>query len=291
MADSTETWLQRSKSIRQSRIDKLKEFEIFVDSKSSTPTEIQSPFLKKYEYAQSQLQRLQQQLDDMQITSPYLSPHKHKSVVPIQIDDDNEASNTATPIYKSTDGIVWTTRSTALTAPSLALNSVAYGSGYYVAVGDGITNSANTTTWTTKKTYDTVFEVTLYGTAFVTTTGYTGFVAVGKGLRYDYTSGLTQLVPTNIISYSSDEDGNTWSDSASITPYGLNAVASNGTIAIAVGENNVIYQTSNGADWTGVNEVLVTGINSATDRLGVASTAGFTNADPIQTKPEASWTN
>ena len=193
------------------------------------------------------------------------------------------SSNTATPIYKSTDGIVWTTRSTALTAPSLALNSVAYGSGYYVAVGDGITNSANTTTWTTKKTYDTVFEVTLYGTAFVTTTGYTGFVAVGKGLRYDYTSGLTQLVPTNIISYSSDEDGNTWSDSASITPYGLNAVASNGTIAIAVGENNVIYQTSNGADWTGVNEVLVTGINSATDRLGVASTAGFTNADPIQT--------
>ena len=193
------------------------------------------------------------------------------------------SSNIATPIYKSTDGIVWTTRSSVLTAPSLALNSVAYGSDYYVAVGDGIVNSTDATTWTTKKTYDTVFEVTLNGTAFVTTTGYTGFVAVGKGLRYDYTSGLTQLVPTNIISYSSDEDGNTWSDSVSITPNGLNAVASNGTIAIAVGENNVIYQTSNGADWTGVNEVLVTGINSATDRLGVASTAGFTNADPIQT--------
>ena len=65
------------------------------------------------------------------------------------------------------------------------------------------------------------------------------------------TTGVTQLIPTNIISYSSDEDGNTWSDSISITPNGLNAVASNGTIAIAVGENNVIYQTSNGADWTG----------------------------------------
>jgi hypothetical protein len=192
------------------------------------------------------------------------------------------SSNTATPIYKSTDGIVWTTRSSALTVPSIALNSVAYGSDYYVAVGDGIVNSTDTTTWTQRKTYDAVFEVLLNGTAYVTTTGYTGFIAVGKGLRYDYTSGLTELVATNIIAYSTDNDGNSWSDVATLTPNGFNAVTSNGTIAIAVGENNVFYQTSNGANWTGINEVLVTGINSATDRLGVASTAGFTDADPIR---------
>ena len=192
------------------------------------------------------------------------------------------SSNTATPIYKSTDGIVWTTRSSALTVPSIALNSVAYGSDYYVAVGNGIVNSTDTTTWTQRKTYDAVFEVLLNGTAYVTTTGYTGFIAVGKGLRYDYTSGLTELVATNIIAYSTDNDGNSWSDVATLTPNGFNAVTSNGTIAIAVGENNVFYQTSNGANWTGINEVLVTGINSATDRLGVASTAGFTDADPIR---------
>mgnify|MGYP003630375125 FL=1 len=192
------------------------------------------------------------------------------------------SSNTATPIYKSTDGIIWTTNSSALTVPSVGLNSVAYGSDYYVAVGDGIVNSTDTTTWTKQKTYDTVFQVTLNGTDYVTTTGYTGFVAVGKGLRYDYTSGLTELVATNIIAYSSDDDGNNWSDVATLTPSGFNAVTSNGTIAIAVGENNVIYQTSNGANWTGINEVLVSGINSATDRLGVASTAGFTDADPIR---------
>ncbi len=38
---------------------------------------------------------------------------------------------------------------------------------------------------------------------------------------------------------------------------------------IAVGENSVIYQTSNGANWTGINEVSVVSINGFTDQLNI----------------------
>jgi len=62
----------------------------------------------------------------------------------------------------------------------------------------------------------------------------------------------------------------------------LYGVASNGTIAIAVGENDVKYQTNNGGDWTGINEVEIVSVNESANELNVTSTEGFLDADPVK---------
>jgi len=192
------------------------------------------------------------------------------------------STNTATPIFRSNDGVVWTTNSTVLTVPAVQLNSVAYRNGYYVSVGNEIVQSDDSLTWLSRKTYNTVFDVSLNGVESIDTSNFGGFIAVGKGKKYDYSTGVTELIDTNIIAYSYEASGEFWSDGPSLTPNGFNAVASNGTIAIAVGENNVVYQTTNGGSWTGINEVDVVSINSATDQLNVTNTAGFADADPIR---------
>ena len=208
-------------------------------------------------------------------------------------------TNTATPIYRSNDGVTWTTNgwftpygalpydtnpysSTALSIAAITLQSTAYRNNYYVSVGAGIVNSPDTYVWTERKTYDTPLAVTLYGVNSVDTTGFGGFIAVGKGKKYDYSTGITELIDTNIIAYSYEPTGEYWQDGPQLTPNGLYGVVSNGTIAIAVGENDVKYQTSNGGDWTGINEVGIVSVNESSNELNVTSTDGFVNADPIR---------
>ena len=55
-------------------------------------------------------------------------------------------TNPATPIYTSTDGLVYTTGPT-LTVPSNSLSSVYYGNGAWVAVGENAITSSDTVTW------------------------------------------------------------------------------------------------------------------------------------------------
>ncbi len=208
-------------------------------------------------------------------------------------------TNTATPIYRSNDGVTWTTNgwftpygalpydsnpysSTSLSIAAMALQSTAYRNNYYVSVGDDIVNSPDTYVWTERKTYDTQFAVTLYGVSSIDTTGFGGFIAVGKGKKFDYSTGVTELIDTNIIAYSYEPTGEFWQDGPSLTPNGLYGVTSNGTIAVAVGENDVKYQTDNGGDWTGINEVSVVSINEPSNQLNVTSTAGFLDADPVR---------
>ena len=208
-------------------------------------------------------------------------------------------TNTATPIYRSNDGITWTTNgwftpygalpydsnpysSTSLSIAAMALQSTAYRNEYYVSVGDDIVNSPDTYVWTERKTYDAQFAVTLYGVSSIDTSGFGGFIAVGKGKKLDYSTGVTELIDTNIIAYSYEPTGEFWQDGPSLTPNGLYGVTSNGTIAIAVGENDVKYQTDNGGDWSGINEVSVVSINEPANRLNVSSTDGFLDGDPIR---------
>ena len=127
-------------------------------------------------------------------------------------------SNTATPIYRSNDGVTWTTNgwftpfgslpydqnpydSTSLSIAAMTLQSTAYRNNYYVSVGQGIVNSPDTYVWTERKTYDTQFAVTLFGVNSIDTSGFGGFIAVGKGKKFDYSTGVTELIDTNIIAY------------------------------------------------------------------------------------------
>jgi len=208
-------------------------------------------------------------------------------------------TNTATPVYRSNDGVTWTTNgwftpfgalpydtnpysSTSLSIAAITLQSTAYRNNYYVSVGEGIVNSPDTYVWTERKTYDTPLAVTLYGVNSIDTTGFGGFIAVGKGKKYDYSTGVTELIDTNVIAFSYEPTGEYWENGPELTPNGLYGVASNGTIAIAVGENDVKYQTNNAGDWTGINEVGIVSVNESSNELNVTNTDGFANADPVR---------
>lgn len=198
------------------------------------------------------------------------------------------STNSATPILRSSDGIVWTTTGTVIseTGPqpiniaALSLQSVTRGGNLFVSVGEGIVSSTDTYEWTERLAFTGTLANTLYGVTYANLTAFTGFVAVGKGQIFDYSTGLTQTVDTNLIYYSAN--GTAWNNVNTLTSNGFYGVASNGTKIVAVGENGVIYYSENGADWLGVNEVTVISANEATDQLILTNTAGFAVNDVVR---------
>ncbi len=207
------------------------------------------------------------------------------------------STNSATPVFRSNDGITWTTNGyftpwgsvpydtipydmTSINIAALALNSVAYRNGYWVAVGDNIVRSDDTYIWREVNTFPAEYNNQLYGVDDVEISSFSGFIAVGKGKRPDYSTGVTLLVDTNLILYSAD--GLAWTNVPSLTPKGLHAIADNGSVAVAVGESGIVYYTNNGANWQGVNEVSIISINETTNQINVTNTAGFAVNDVVR---------
>jgi len=194
------------------------------------------------------------------------------------------SANPATPIYRSTDGISWTTTgyytpndpSTALSVATMPLNSVAYCSmgQAWVAVGQNILRSTDSYLWDKITDFNPAYEYQLNAIAPITGTNCMGLIAVGKGKEPDFSSGIGQLVDINLFFYSPDSIN--WTQAPVVTDKGFYGVASDGADIIAVGENGVIYYTQNGIDWVGLNEVNCFFVNSATNVLSVTNTAGFT---------------
>ena len=207
------------------------------------------------------------------------------------------STNSATPVFRSNDGISWTTNGyftpwgsvpydtipydmTSISIASLSLNSVAYKNGYYVAVGDNIVRSDDTYIWREVNTFPASYNNQLYGVDGVSLASFDGFITVGKGKRPDYSTGVTLLVDTNLILYSTT--GEVWTSVPSLTPKGMYAVADNGTVAVAVGESGIVYYTENGANWVGANEVNIISVNATTNQLIVSNTVGFSVNDVVR---------
>ena len=207
------------------------------------------------------------------------------------------STNSATPVFRSNDGITWTTNGyftpwgsvpydsipydmTSISIAALALNSVAYYNGYYVAVGDNIVRSDDTYIWREVNTFPPEYGNQLYSVDGVEIDSFSGFITVGKGKRPDYSTGVTLLVDTNLILYSTN--GLSWTSVASLTPNGLHAVADDGNVAVAVGESGIVYYTNNGANWLGVNEVSIISVNETTNQINVTNTAGFAVNDVVR---------
>jgi hypothetical protein len=207
------------------------------------------------------------------------------------------STNSATPIFRSTNGIEWTTNGyftpwgeqgwseynydmTALSVAALALHSVTGFNNFWYAVGDSIVASNDTYVWGRVHSYTPSNQVTLYGIATASISDFAGLVAVGSGLRLDYASGTTQLVPTNVISTS--RDGLVWQDIASLTDKTFYAVAANTSTITIVGESGVIYYSTDGELFLGLNEAIVNKVNDANDRLSLTNTDGFTVGDAIR---------
>ena len=208
------------------------------------------------------------------------------------------ANNPATPIYRSADGITWTTNGyftpygsvpydtttydfTALSISALNLNSVGYKNGIWVSAGDGIVSSDDTYIWRQRFTFSNpLLTNVLYGVNGVTVAAFDGLIAVGKGQQLDYSTGVGITINVNVIVISTD--GINWNQLSAVSSKGFYGVTSNGTNIITVGEDGVIYISNNGANWLGVNEVTVISANPSSNQLNVTSTAGFSVGDQVE---------
>jgi hypothetical protein len=198
-------------------------------------------------------------------------------------------TNSATPILKSEDGAVWSAagiieidedESKLISAGLLSLNDIVYQQDLFVAVGSGIITSLDAYTWNKRLEFTGPLNNTLLGVTYTQLSAFTGFVAVGKGQMYDYSTGITETVDTNLVYYSTD--GINWSNTSSVSNNGFFGVTTDDNTLVAVGEEGVIYYSENGADWLGVNEVTVRSINGSTDQVNVTNTAGFSVNDTVR---------
>jgi hypothetical protein len=213
--------------------------------------------------------------------------------------------NNATPVMISDNGIAWDSTITyvpiANVAP-LAMNGVAYNSGTYIAAGDNIILSTDLNTWTEVfKFPNDGLTNTFNDVAYVTTGGFTGFIAVGLGQRYVNSTGITpfyvQAIDSAII-YSSTSNNATWINTQfNATTSGLNAVTSNGQLIVVVGDDGVIYTSANSINWApqissvteNLNAVIWDSVNSIFVAVGDNGTIITATPDVLFTSG-ASWT-
>jgi hypothetical protein len=202
-------------------------------------------------------------------------------------------TNSATPIFKSLDAVEWSTSGyfipyetspfdpdITLSSAALALNTVGYYNNAYVAGGDNIIRSPDGYVWTQVTNFNSTYNYQIFDVKSIETQDFTGFAAVGKGKVPDYSTGLTELLDTNLVFYSLDF-GLNWIQVNSLTYNGFNAIASDGTAAVAVGEEGAIYYSLNGGDWFGITEAGIISVNSVTEQINVTNTTGFAVNDAI----------
>ena len=170
-------------------------------------------------------------------------------------------NNNATPILISDNGYTWISNGTftpfdgipydmgnfdvsSVVVPSLSLNSVTYNNGLYVAVGQNIVTSTDLYSWTERYAFTNGLTNVFNGVAYVSTPGYTGFVAIGFGQEL-----ITGIAINFAIIYTSPDAYNWTKISFNGTSLGFNSIASNSQTIVAVGDDGIIYTSFNTINW------------------------------------------
>ena len=201
-------------------------------------------------------------------------------------------NNSATPIYRSADGIVWSNNGMfrrfgaveydeSLAGAVDNLNSITCHNNIFYAAGSSIISSSDVYDWAEVYKFTNNLVNEFYGISNIITSYFNGVIAVGKGQRIDYSVYPSQVVDTNLI-VSSQNGFSTTTQVPSQSYFGLNAIATNGSIIVAAGENGIIYMSTNGVDWSGITEVAVTGTNAITNKITVLNAAYLTNHDRVK---------
>lgn len=203
-------------------------------------------------------------------------------------------TNTATPIYRSSNGSVWTTNGfftpygatpydlenydmTSLSIAAIRLNGAAYGSNVFIAVGDSIVRSTDTYSWTEVFTFTGTAVSQFNGVTYVNIPNFTGFIAVGK----TQTIISSNYVDINCIAYS-NPNGIFYTQTPVVTYQIFNSIVSSPTEIVVVGNNGSIYTSLNGINYTGVTETQVLNTNGATNEMVLLTTTSFTVGDEIR---------
>jgi len=148
-------------------------------------------------------------------------------------------TNSATPIYTSTDGLVYTTGQT-LSVPSNTLNRVYNSNDVWIAVGENVIKSLDTISWVNSFALSSPGS---FSDVTYTTAGYTGWLVIGN----QTINGVDQ---TLIIR--STNDGTTWNIvndgiTTVITSAYVNAITSSNSLVVIVSDAGQIFTSTDGA--------------------------------------------
>jgi hypothetical protein len=170
-------------------------------------------------------------------------------------------------------------------APTKYLNSICVSGtnqNVYVAVGYNIVTTSDAgETWIEKANFNNNPKLTyeFNSVKYCDIGTFVGYIAVGSGQQFDYSSGLTEVVNTNIVATSSDIS--VW-NTTQFTYQAFNSVACDTEKLIAVGENGVIYYSLNGTTWLGINETTVLTTNGITNQVNLLEVDIFTTGDRVR---------
>lgn len=175
--------------------------------------------------------------------------------------------NRVTPILASSDGITWTTSGqftpfdstsfditsfdvTSLHISPTMLSSVTYFNGKFIAVGESIVTSADSYEWVETYSFgDTSLINVLYGVSRVSTSNFTGVIAVGHGQQVTYPlGGLATITDISLTMFSLD--GINWTSiSTPLTSLSLNSVTSGNNLIVLIGDAGINFHSVNGSNW------------------------------------------
>lgn len=200
------------------------------------------------------------------------------------------STNSATPIIKSADGINWSTEAylapdlTPLNSVAFYLNRIIYHNSRWIAVGKNIITSEKASkafVWTQRYNFGTtlyneLFDIVYCQLVVGSEITFDGYIAVGKA--QELYSGST--INTNLVLVSSN--GNSWSRNSAFTNSGLLSICTNNAIAVAVGENGVIYYTNNSVNWTGIRQASVISVNADINFLVTSAIANLQVNDEVR---------
>lgn len=194
--------------------------------------------------------------------------------------------NTKVPVLVSYDGTSWIGSgyftpfdyldfddgnfdTTQVSSPSISLYSTAILNGVYFAVGSEILRSENIVKYDPVYTFGSKLPNTLKDIAYIQTAAFVGYMAVGVG--QSVISGAGTAFPTIVqqARVVTSTDGNVgWTLlQPSFTTDGLNSVASSSSRIAVVGENAVVWYSSNASNWA---QGSITGLSHTTTLNGVA---------------------
>jgi hypothetical protein len=165
-------------------------------------------------------------------------------------------NNNATPVLTSDNGYTWSSNETVNVLTS-SLNSVTYQNGIYVAVGQNIITSTDLNSWTERYAFTNGLTNVFNGVTYATTTGYTGYVAIGLG---------QQTIGSSAVNFAiiyTSTDAYTWTQvTFNDTSLGFNSIASNGQTIVAVGDGGIIYTSFNCITWFAQSSTIASKLNN-----------------------------
>ena len=142
----------------------------------------------------------------------------------------------------------------SIQSPKDLLNSIAYYNNQYVAVGQDILSSINSTTWNQTFSFGSRLPNKITSVAHVQSipagTGYTGFIAVGYGDTVtsgaDTSYPVIEMFTRVLLSY----DGITWNDIFTGIQSRWSVVVGSPSMIITASLDGEIFYSHNGSNWT-----------------------------------------